>query len=192
MSIDPPIAPWTLVDTRAVIRNRWLTLQAQTCRTPEGIEISPYYVLDFPDWVQVVAIDGQDRLLLVEQYRQGLGVVSLELPGGGVDPADPDVLSAARRELREETGCVADHWELVASLAPNPANQTNYCHAVLARGARIAGPPRDDPAERIRSLWLPVDEAAQRALAGEMVQAIHVAALALVLGRMGRWGGATP
>lgn len=149
-------------------------------------------MLEYPDWVQIVAIDAQDNVVLVEQYRHGWGISSLELPCGAVDPQDADPIAAARRELEEETGLRSDCWQLIATIAPNPANQNNRCHVVLARNVTPGGTPEDNPAERLRVSHRPVDEVAQLARNGGIVQAMHVAALALALTGIGRWLPATP
>lgn len=184
---DPAIVPWRTAARETLISDRWLTLHADTCVTGEGATVAPYYVTDYPDWVLIVAIDDADRLLMIEQYRHARGIVSLELPGGGVDADDADLIAAARRELLEETGCVADACELIASLSPNPAIHTNRCHAILARGVRCVATPHDEPSERVRRQWMPIAQVVRHAMSGEVQQAVHVAALSIVLGRMNRW-----
>lgn len=86
--------------------------------------LDPFYVLEYPNWVQNVAIDTNDKLVLVEQHRHGLGISSLEVPIGGIEADDDDPIAAARRELEEETGFRSSDWQLIATLAANPANQT--------------------------------------------------------------------
>lgn len=180
------ILPWTVAQRRTLIADRWLTLHADTCRTADGVEVAPYYVSDHDDWVQVVALDDADNLLLIEQYRHAAGIISLELPGGCIDAGETPE-QAGTRELLEETGCAGGAGELVASLYPNPATQTNRCHTLLIRGARPVAVPHDSSTERIVSRWVPIDEAARLARGGGITQAMHVAALALALGRLGRW-----
>lgn len=187
MSGEAQLLPWQVVERRTLVDDRWLRLEAQVCRTAEGVEIAPYYVKSYPDWALVVAIDAADRLLMVEQYRHALGIVSLELPGGCVDPEDDDVCAAGARELLEETGCAADRLELVVTHAPNPSMQTNRVHTLLAHGVRVVAPPQDEPTERIRVRWVPVDEAVRLAMTGGVAQSMHVAGLATALGRLGRW-----
>jgi len=149
--------------------------------------ITPFYVFEYPDWVQVVAIDADDQVILVEQYRHGLGVISLELPGGGFEPTDLDPLQAARRELAEETGYVAKTMRLVGSMSPNPANHNNRVHVVLAEGVARHDAPEQEPTEQLNVVRRPVGEIVRLVLAGEMVQAIHIASLALALSSINRW-----
>lgn len=184
---DRTLPAWAVESSRHVVKDRWISVRADSCRTAEGVEIAPFYVLEYADWVQIVALDDQEQLILIEQYRHGLGVTSLELPTGAMELADADPLDAARRELTEETGFSAESWRHIATLAPNPANQNNRCHIVLALGARRTVIPNDDPTERVRVLHVPVHEAVRLARGGAIVQAMHVAALALALTEINRW-----
>jgi len=93
------------------------------------------YVYQCPDWCNVVAETDDGHLVMVFQYRYGTDEVSLEIPGGVIDPGE-DPMAAARRELREETGYEAEHWELLSVVDPNPAFQGNKCWSFLARGAK--------------------------------------------------------
>ena len=178
---------WTVASSTHVLKDRWISVRADTCRTVEGTELSPFYVLEYPDWVQIVAMDHQDNVVLIEQYRHGLGIISLELPTGAMAPEDRDPIAAAQRELAEETGLSADSWRHIATLAPNPANQNNRCHVILALGTRLSSVPDDDPTERVRVVRVTADEAVRLARSGAIVQAMHVAALALALTEIGRW-----
>ncbi|AYG58559.1 NUDIX hydrolase [Rhizobium jaguaris] len=184
-SADLP--PWQVKSSTHLLHDRWLKVRADACVTAEGVEIAPYYVLEYPDWVGVVAIDAEDNIYLVQQYRHGLGVVSLELPGGAMDASDANPIEAATRELREETGLSASEWEYVGALAPNPATHSNLSHIVLARNVEISAKPADDPTERIRLVRMPIRQAIGLALKGRMIQVIHVAALTLALHKAGKW-----
>lgn len=181
------LEPWAVSQSRYALRDRWLTVRADDCVTSEGFEIAPYYVLEYSDWVEVVALDTENNILLLRQYRHGLGRTSVELPGGAMDPTDSDPVSAGMRELREETGYSAAEWQHVASLSPNPATHTNLCHIVLALGVECSSLPANDPTERIQLVRLPIVDAIKLALEGGMIQAIHVAALTLALHKAGKW-----
>lgn len=188
MLSDPvDLPPWQVSSSAYLHRDRWLKVRADDCVTAEGVEIAPYYVLEYPDWVEVIALDAEDNIYLIQQYRHGLGVVALELPGGAVDTSDASPIEAAARELREETGLTAADWEYVGSLAANPATHTNLCHIVLARNVQLTATPADDPTERIRLIRMPIRQAVAMALEGKMIQVIHVAALTLGLHKAGKW-----
>ncbi len=100
-----------------------------------GGKIVPrYFVIDFPDWVQIIAFDENDQTILVRQYRYPGAGEFLEFPGGSTKPTrDEDPLEAAKRELREETGYVSNEWVYVGHHYPNPALMGNKCHVYLAR-----------------------------------------------------------
>lgn len=171
---------WRVTASRVVHQDRWISLRADDCVTDEGAVIAPFYVLDYPDWVHVVAFDAEGRVLLIRQYRHGLGDLSIELPAGAMDAGDADPLLAAARELLEETGC-AGRLSLFGTLSPNPASHANRMHTVIARDVAHVAAPLDDPMERIESFWVSREEALRLALSGEMAAAIQVASLLQVL-----------
>ncbi|TWB55248.1 NUDIX domain-containing protein [Rhizobium sp. ERR 922] len=189
-TVDLP--PWQTTSSTHLFHDRWLKVRADNCVTAEGVEIAPYYVLEYPDWVEIIALDAEDHIYLVQQYRHGLGVVALELPGGAVDASDASPVEAAARELREETGLSSTDWDYVGKLAPNPATHTNLAHIVIARNVELTTRPADDPTERIRLIRLPIRQAIELALEGKMIQVIHVAALTLALHKAGKWDVPAP
>ncbi|HEX2556074.1 MAG TPA: NUDIX hydrolase [Microvirga sp.] len=180
--------PWTVRASRPVHRDRWIHVRADDCVTARGVEVSPYYVLEYGNWVQIVALDAEDHILLIRQYRHGLGRVALELPAGAMDPGESDPLAAAARELREETGYVAENLRLVGAVSPNPATHTNLSYTVLALGARRLHEPQPEPAEDIVVERVPYRTAVEAAVAGRIDSAIHVAALLVGLSAAGRLG----
>ena len=105
--------------------------------------------------MNVVALTEDRKVVLVRQFRHGIESLTLEIPGGAVDPGDPSPLAAAKRELREETGYVARHWKRLGVVDPNPAIQTNSCWTFLAEGARLAGAADPDPGEELEVVLVP-------------------------------------
>ena len=101
--MSEPIEPWQLLDSTYAFRDRWLSVRSDTVRLPNGKTLSPYHVVEVTDWVNVVAITTDRRLVLVRQFRAGSGRDSLETPGGLLNPGE-DPLAAGARELLEETG----------------------------------------------------------------------------------------
>lgn len=178
---------WTVVSSRSVIRDRWIDLRADDCVTPSGQAIAPYYVLTYPDWVHVVALNAREEVLLVRQYRHGAGESFLELPGGVID-GDEAVETAARRELAEETGHEAGAVTLVSSLHPNPAIQNNRVHVCIARDVVAAGPLRLDAGEEGLTVEaLPVQTVLDGLASGLIGQSLHVTSLLLGLAALGRF-----
>lgn len=185
---DPTdLRPWTVAASRHIVRDRWIRIRADDCVTAEGVPIAPYYVLEYPDWVHVVALDAEDRVLLTRQYRHGLGRVSLELPCGSVEPDDAGPEEAARRELLEETGHGGD-FTLVGRYSPNPATHSNTLFVFLARNATRLRDPEDDPGEVVHHEFAPLADLARLIDSGAMTQAMHLGSLFMALRHAGLLG----
>ena len=176
------VDPWRTVSSRIVLADRWINVRADDCLTPGGKQIAPYYVLSYPDFVNVVGLTPDNQLVLVEQYRHGAGVSVLELPGGMMDPSDTGAMVTAQRELLEETGFTAETWQPVCKLYPNPATQTNWSHTVLATGCKLTGKPHLEAGEEgLAVRCLPIPEVLAGLPTGLLGQAMHVAGLLLAL-----------
>jgi 8-oxo-dGTP pyrophosphatase MutT (NUDIX family) len=179
--------PWHVVSRRCVVEDEWIQLYADTCVTPAGDRIEPYYVLEGPDAVHVVALTSDDRMVLVRQYRHAAKGSVLELPGGSVDTRDTGPTSAARRELLEETGFVADELRHVFTLHVDPARNASRFHAYVALGAVEAAAPQLDPGESSLTVHLMPIAAVVNGLAlGLIAPAPHVAAILLGLAAVGK------
>lgn len=171
------LVPWRVAATRVVQRDRWLSVRADTCVTPEGVEITPYYVIEPAPWVHLLALDAAGRAVMVRQYRHGLGDVSLEIPGGAADTADASLEAAARRELLEEAGYVCGPAIALPALSPNPASHANRIHVFCARDARQVAAPKREAGETMRTELIAFDELEQLAMTGGIIHALHVAAV---------------
>ena len=134
-------------------------------------------VLVAPRWVNVIALDEADHVLLVRQWRFGIAAPTLEIPGGMVE--EEDDATAAARELWEETGFRAATWEKLGEVDPNPAFLTNRCTTFLATGLEATGDPVGDGEEELEVLRLPLVEIPGRIARGEIRHALVVAAFYL-------------
>lgn len=177
--VGPP--PWRVRSSRTALADRWISVTAEAVEDARGNVLDPFYVLDYPDWVQVVALTPDERLVLVRQYRHGLRGASLELPAGAMDAGDADPLAVGARELAEETGHAAREWRPVASLHPNTATHRNRCHTVLALGCEPTGTLAHGPGEDIAVELHPWRAVVDRLAEGLLPQAMHVSALLLGL-----------
>lgn len=178
------IKPWRVLASRRLHADRWISLRADRCVTDEGVEVEPYYVLEYPDWVHVVAVGADSRILLVEQYRHAAGQITLETPAGRMDPQDAGPEAAAARELLEETGCAAEALMVLNAASPNPASHANRVHTVLATGVSFRQAALDDPRERLSSRWVTRAEALELALGGAL-PAMQAASLFGAFHRLG-------
>lgn len=137
-----------------------------------------FFVINAPDWVNVVALTPDHHLVLVRQFRYGTNDFSLEVPGGVIDPGE-DPVEAGVRELREESGYVGTAARLLGSVHPNPAMQSNRCHLVLVENARREAELDWDPDEELEILTRPVDEVYALARSGGITHALVLDALLL-------------
>jgi len=137
-----------------------------------------FSVIECVDWVNVIALTADDRVVLVRQFRAGTAEVCLEIPGGMIDPGE-DALAAARRELLEETGYDGGRWQLLGRVRPNPAIQNNTLHVALAEGVTPTGAQRLDGSEVIAVETAPLADIRGKLLAGEIDHALVVAAFGL-------------
>ena len=148
-------------------------------RAADGRE-STYVLVDSADWVNVIAPvhadDGTEMLVMARQYRHGSGSVSLEFPGGLVDPGEA-AQDAAHRELEEETGCTASRLVLIGMSNPNPAFMSNTVFTFVAEGVRLHQDQKLDENERVDVVMVPVDEVVDLMRPDFHVHAIMVSAL---------------
>lgn len=125
---------WTVITSKYLMRKPWLTARQDHVRLPNGNENKEYYVLEYPDWVNVIAITTTGEFVFIRQYRHGLGETRFEIPAGVIDPTDPNPEAAARRELLEETGFTGGEWSLLTVLSGNASTTNNLCHCFIAEG----------------------------------------------------------
>jgi 8-oxo-dGTP pyrophosphatase MutT (NUDIX family) len=163
-------------------------LRAETWVTAGGTVLDPWYMLDWPEIVHVVALTPDDRMVLVRQFRPGAGAAILELPGGMMEPEETDPVAAARREFQEETGHDAMAFRLVSALRNDPAHAGNRIHVILAEGAAPVAAQRLDTGEEIAVEVLPVAVVLAGLAEGLIGNAAHAGAILLALRAAGRIG----
>jgi ADP-ribose pyrophosphatase len=143
------------------------------------------YLVDSPDWVNIIGITQHNTVLFVRQFRFGARRITLEIPGGMIDP-DETPEHAAIRELREETGYEASAWVSLGSVDPNPALLGNRCYSFIANGCQRVHPPNQDPDEALSVEEHPLSEVPKLIAEGRISHAlVAVAFLKLDLHQRG-------
>lgn len=179
--MDKP-ARWRTVASKYLCRNPFLSLRIDTREAP-GFTGHDFYVLEYPDWVNVVAVTEQEQIVLVRQFRHGLATVTTEVPGGIVDPGETPGQAAAR-ELAEETGYAPATLKLLASVSVNPAVQDNYCHLFLARGCRCVQPQALEGTESISVALVSPSELRRLLAEGVIHHSLNYLAIELALSEL--------
>ncbi len=168
--------PWQVERTEYLFREPWLTVRRDSVRMSGGGAIPDYYVLEYPDWLNVLAVTRVGELVLIRQYRHGIRAVHFELCAGGVEPGESP-LQAARRELLEETGFGGGDWQPWMQLSANPSTHSNRVHCFLATGVERLQAPRTDATEEITVHVVSPEHAREIVFNGEMIQALFLAPL---------------
>ncbi|MBQ3265724.1 MAG: NUDIX hydrolase [Ruminococcus sp.] len=167
---------WDIIDKQTLLHSPVFDVIEQWERSATGI-MGSYVAMDAPDWVQVIA-EYKGSFVLVRQWRHAAECLSLEFPGGVVDRGE-DAMTAARRELLEETGFQAEKITHLGSVSPNPALFKNQFHVYLAEELTPTGEQRLDDDELLTYELKPVDEVLSSFGRGEFTHALMGTAIAL-------------
>jgi 8-oxo-dGTP pyrophosphatase MutT (NUDIX family) len=178
----PPV-PWQVLAQRTLLERRWISVREDHVRLSNGHEIEEFHVISSPSWAGVLAITEGDEVVLVRQYRHGIAGASLELPAGVIEIGE-EPLEAAKRELAEETGYVADRWDPILSVATEPSRHTVRAHFYCAIGARAVATRAPDASEEIEVVTVPKSALVDLVLQGDIAHGVHIGAI-LVAERRG-------
>lgn len=170
------IEKWTTLESRYIIRRPWLTARVDKVQLPDGRINPEHYVLEYPAWVNVLAITTAGDYVFIRQYRHGFDEVLTELCAGVVEEGE-EPIEAARRELLEETGYGGGRWELAMTIGQNPSISDNLTYCFTATGVeRVAG-QQLDAGEDIEVMLLTRDEVRNLLESDGMKQALMAAPL---------------
>ena len=178
------VQKWETVSSEYLVKKPWATLRVDECKLPDGRIAKEYYVLEYPNWVNVVAITADKKVIMVKQYRHSGGLISIEIPGGVID-GDENPVDAAKRELLEETGYLFQDFELLSTIYPNPATSNNVTYCYLAHGGVKVQEQDLDEHEDIDIEFYSIEEVKQMLLKNEIPQALHVTGLFYAFLRLG-------
>ncbi len=175
---------WKTLHSAYIHKGPWATLRVDKCEMPDGRIVDEYFVLEYPNWVNAVAITQSNKVLMVRQYRQAAKIVSLEIPGGVID-GDEGPEAAMRRELLEETGYRFDDMELICSVYANPSTGNNQTLCYLAKnGIKVQEQALDDHEEIVVEEYS-IAEIKQLLTDNKIAQALHCTALFYALMQLG-------
>lgn len=178
------IEPWKTLTSQIVFNHRWYQLRRDHVELPDGQELDDYFVSVRADVVLVFALTEDQQVVLVRQYKHGIGHITIELPGGVIDEGENDPQEAARRELLEETGYVSDDMEQLLTVSDNPTKDTNTIYFFLARNARRVAAQDLDATENIEVLTVPLQQVESMIFDGQIRVAGSVALCLLALRKL--------
>jgi 8-oxo-dGTP pyrophosphatase MutT (NUDIX family) len=152
------IRPWKTLRSTPIGNFRIFKLRSDVKTSPRTGKEHDFFVLDSVNWVNVIAVTPDQKLVMVEQYRHGSNTVELEIPGGMMDTGETDPVTTAVRELREETGHEGDHARLLGRIHSNPAIMSNTTYTVLVENCRLKHAVEFDHGEDLVTRLVPVAE----------------------------------
>lgn len=175
---------WKVLESEYLFNEPWLTVRRDKCEMPGGHIMPAFYVNEYPEWVNVFALTEDGKVIMVKQYRHGVGEESIELPGGVAERGE-ELEAACKRELLEETGYACEDWEYLGRISANPSTTNNYMHMYLARnGKKVAAQSLDDE-EQLEVLELTVNEVKDLVFQNKILQSLHTNNIFYALHRIG-------
>ena len=167
---------WKVLRSEYLFRRPWLTVRRDEVELPGGQRNPEYYVLEYPDWVNVIAITEDGKFVMEKQYRHGLGETGYEICAGVIESGETP-LEAARRELLEETGYAGGQWSEEMLLSGNPSTTNNLSHCFVARGVRKVSGQHLDRTEDIVPVLMDREQVRELLLENRLRQALMAAPL---------------
>ena len=166
--------PWITRSSRTAYQNQWIKVREDGVVRPDG---SPgiYGVVEVPPSVGIVALNQKDYVVLIGQWRYTLSRYLIEIPRGGSD-GELDILACAQRELAEEAGVSAAHWQTLGSVEVNTGITTDVQHLFLATDLSPTSTSHDAE-EQLDVIWRPFPEAIAMVMRGEISEVCSVAAI---------------
>ena len=181
---------WEEISVEHLVQDKWNDFRKVAYRFQDGTTFSPFYNYSCRSYVVIVASDEEDNYLCVRQYRHGIKQVTTEFVAGGIESstgrdyiteADPrttheDALTAAKRELEEETGYTSDDWEHLITIPSAATIADNYAYIFRARNCRRTSEQHTDSTEFLRMVKHSAEEIEELIATGRFQQAMHVMA----------------
>lgn len=167
---------WKSLCSEYIIKRPWLTARRDKIELPDGRIIPEFYVLEYPEWVNVIAITTDGKFVMERQYRYAADSTNYEIPCGVMEQGETP-LEAAMRELKEETGYGGGQWRELMCISANPTSMTNMTHCFVATGVEKISDQHLDATEELEVHLLSRDEVLTLLQNNEMIQSLMIAPL---------------
>jgi len=174
MKKDP--MQWEVLSSKYLFNHPWLTARCDHVKLPTGVEIKEFFVMEYPDFCNVIAITKDGKFVMERQYRHAQQLTAFEIPAGCVEKGE-DPMAAAKRELYEETGFAGGEWSHFMTVSPNAGMCNNSSHTFLAVGVEPVSTQHLEETEDIKVVLMEQDEVVKILKDGEFYQAMMAAPL---------------
>lgn len=172
----PTHRPWRVLSSEYLARRPWYTVRRERVELPTGAIVPEWYIFEFPDWVNVIAITTEGEFVMISQYRHALGQTHFELVAGCCEEGETPEQSA-RRELLEETGYGGGKWQQFMVTSPNPTNHNNLAYTFLATGVERITEQHTEEGEDIEVHLMQRHEIEELLQHDQIIQCLHSAPL---------------
>ncbi|MEA5510417.1 NUDIX hydrolase [Crocosphaera sp. UHCC 0190] len=168
---------WKILNSEFVINNQWCIVRQDKVELPNGAIIDDYFVNIRPEIALVMPITPNNEVVFVRQYRHGVKEILLELPAGAFEPQKETSITAAKRELEEETGYIAQELILMKTIYDNPVKDDNKIHIFLGLNVQKTGQINLDITEEIEVVLVPIKDVIDKIMSGEICVAGTIATI---------------
>ena len=168
---------WKVLESKYLHKRPWLTVRLEKLLLPNGNIIPEYYVLEYPNWVNIIAITKEKKFVMVKQYRHGIEEVCVELCAGVCEEFDDSPLISAKRELLEETGYGGGTWTEFMRIAPNASAANNWSYCYIAEDVEKISEQALEDSEDLTVHLLTFKEVRELLESGKIVQSTMAAPL---------------
>jgi 8-oxo-dGTP pyrophosphatase MutT (NUDIX family) len=175
---------WKVISSEYLHKEPWLTIRKDRCELPNGKDVPAFFINEYPDWVNVLAVTKEGQVLMVRQYRHGIGEVGVELPGGVAEKGETPE-EAGRRELVEETGYEFEEFIALGKVSANPSTTNNFTHMFLARGGTKTAVQKLDETEDLEVELYSMEDFKALLRDNKIMQSLHVTCALYALNRLG-------
>lgn len=165
------VNPWRMLRTKIVYENPWIRVREDQVIRPDG-KPGIYGVVEIRPSVGIVVLNERNEIALVGQWRYTLNKYSWEIPTGVSNPQE-DVLATAKRELREETGLIAEEWTPLGTIDNCNGVTTDVATLFLARSLK-QGSDDPDPEEQISVRWIKLAKAIEEVMNDGITESVSV------------------